>query len=304
MDLYLPVAGVSVNALYIVALGGIVGVLSGLFGVGGGFLTTPLLIFYGIPPTVAVASSATQITGASVSGVLAHGERKGVDYKMGAVLVVGGLLGTLVGAWIFRAFQESGQIDTVIGILYVVMLSSIGVLMAKEAATSLGYLRKAEISDVRARKPNRLLTKLPIRWRFYGSGLFISPLAPLMLGIVAGVLTVLLGIGGGFIVVPAMIYLLGMSTRVVVGTSLLMILFVTAGTTLVHALTTKSVDIVLAGLLLLGSVVGAQYGSRFAQNVKPERLRLALAIVVLLVALRVGLGLGWRPEEIYTVAPL
>ena len=305
MDLHLPIAGVSVNAFVIVALGGIVGVLSGMFGIGGGFLTTPLLIFYGIPPTVAVASSATQITGASVSGVLAHHERRGVDGKMGAVLVAGGLAGTLVGAWIFRLFQDNGQIDTLIGILYAVMLTSIGLLMAKEAATSLGYLpRPASAAPRRAHPHNRLLIRLPMRWRFYGSGLYISPLAPLALGFVAGVLTVLLGIGGGFIVVPAMIYLLGMSTRVVVGTSLVMILFVTAATTLVHALTTRSVDIVLAGLLLLGSVVGAQYGSRFAQTVRPDRLRLALAIVVLLVALRVGLGLGWRPEEIYTVDPL
>lgn len=304
MDLYLPIAGVSVNALYIVALGGVVGILSGMFGVGGGFLTTPLLIFYGIPPTVAVASAATQITGASVSGVLAHTERRGVDYKMGAVLVAGGLVGTLAGAWIFRALQEGGQIDTVIELLYVALLGSIGVLMAKEAATSLGYLTPKVPANTRAHRHNRLLIRLPMRWRFYGSGLYISPLAPLVLGFVSGVLTVLLGIGGGFIVVPAMIYLLGMTTRVVVGTSLIMILFVTAATTLVHATTTKSVDIVLAGLLLLGSVVGAQYGSRFAQTVRPDYLRLALAVVVLFVALRVGLGLGWRPEEIYTVQSL
>lgn len=301
MDLYLPIAGLSVNALYIVALGGVVGILSGMFGVGGGFLTTPLLIFYGIPPTVAVASAATQITGASVSGVFAHHERRGVDYKMGGVLVAGGLIGTLAGAWIFRALQDSGRIDTVIGILYVVMLGSIGTLMARESATSLGYLKSAPTGPTRAHHHNRFLIRLPMRWRFYGSGLYISPIAPLMLGFVAGVLTVLLGIGGGFIVVPAMIYLLGMTTRVVVGTSLIMVLFVTAATTLVHATTTKSVDIVLAGLLLLGSVVGAQYGSRFAQSVRPDKLRLALAVVVLLVALRVALGLGWRPEEIYTV---
>ncbi len=301
MDLYLPVAGVSVNALFIVALGGVVGVLSGMFGVGGGFLTTPLLIFYGIPPTVAVASAATQITGASVSGVFAHHERKGVDYKMGGVLVVGGLLGTLAGAWLFRSLQESGQIDTAIGLLYVVMLGSIGTLMAREAAGSLGYLPPPTKTQARAHHHNRFLIRLPMRWRFYGSGLYISPLAPLALGFVSGVLTVLLGIGGGFIVVPAMIYMLGMTTRVVVGTSLVMILFVTAATTLVHATTTKSVDIVLAGLLLLGSVVGAQYGARFAQAARPDLLRLVLAIVVLLVALRVGLGLGWRPEEIYTV---
>lgn len=304
MDLYLPIAGVSVNALVIVALGGLVGVLSGMFGIGGGFLTTPLLIFYGIPPAVAVASATTQITGASVSGVLAHTERGGVDYRMGGVLVAGGLVGTLLGAWAFSELQRSGQIDTAIGLLYVFLLGSIGTLMAREALASLGRLNLKPPAAPRTRRSWRWIHRLPLRWRFYKSGLFISPLAPLLLGAVSGVLTVLLGIGGGFIVVPAMIYLLGMTTRVVVGTSLVMILFVTAATTIVHAVTTRSVDIVLAGLLLLGSVVGAQWGARFAQKADPSRLRLALAILVLAVALRVLLGLTWRPDEIFTIQAL
>jgi uncharacterized membrane protein YfcA len=303
MDLYLPIAGLSVNIFVIVGLGALVGILSGMFGVGGGFLTTPLLIFYGIPPAVAVASATTQITGASVSGVLAHSRRGGVDFHMGLVLVAGGAIGSLAGGVAFRALQDSGQIDTVVGVLYVVLLGGIGVLMAHEAVTSLTAARRGDPAPPRVRH-HRLLAALPMRWRFYASGLYISPLAPLALGFLTGLLTVLMGVGGGFLLVPAMIYLLGMSTRVVVGTSLFQILFVTAATTLVHATTTKAVDIVLAVLLLIGSVTGAQVGARFAQRVKPEYLRLFLAFIVLVVAMRMALGLGWRPDEIYTVQPL
>lgn len=303
MDIYLPIAGISVNALVIIALGGVVGLLTGMIGVGGGFLTTPILIFYGIPPPVAVASATTQITGTSVSGVLAHRRRRGVDYRMGAVIIVGGVAGALIGGALFRLLQNSGQIDTAIAILYVLLLGGIGLMMAKESATALDILKPAEGKKA-PRRHNPLIAMLPMRWRFYRSGLYISPLAPLLLGFVAGMLTVLLGVGGGFIVVPAMIYLLGMSTQVVVGTSLLQILFVTAATTLVHATTTKSVDIVLAGLLLFGSVIGAQFGAKLAQKAKPELLRMFLAIIILAVALRMMLGLAWRPEEIYTVQVL
>ena len=301
MDLYLPVANLSVNALVIVLLGGGVGLLSGMFGVGGGFLTTPLLIVYGIPPTVAAASSASQVTGASVSGVFAHVRRGGVDFKMGGVLVAGGILGTFAGAWIFRLLQQLGQIDTVIAIIYVLMLGSIGGLMAKESLVAIGLARRGQPPRAAKRRHHPLVAALPFRTRFYGSGLYISPLAPLLLGFATGMLTILLGIGGGFILVPAMIYLIGMATGVVVGTSLFQTLFVTAVATMVHATTTRAVDIVLAGLLLVGSVVGAQVGARLATKVKPEYLRLALALMVLAVGVRILLGLVWRPEEIFTV---
>lgn len=304
MDLYLPIAGLSVNVIVIIGLGGLVGVLSGMFGVGGGFLTTPLLIFYGIPPAVAVASSATQITGASVSAVLAHNRRQGVDFQMGGVLVAGGALGSVAGGYAFRALQDSGQIDTVVNILYVVLLGSIGGLMAKEAAQSIAVMWGKAAAPPRPRRHHPLIAALPMRWRFYRSGLYISPIAPFLLGFGTGLLTVLLGVGGGFVLVPALIYILGMSTRVVVGTSSFQILFVTAATTLVHATTTKAVDIVLAVLLLTGSVVGAQLGTRFAMKVRPEWLRMALAGIVLAVAVRMALGLGWRPGEIYTIQPL
>jgi uncharacterized membrane protein YfcA len=304
MDVYLPIANLSVNGLVIVALGVLTGVLSGLFGVGGGFLTTPLLIFYGVPPTVAAASASTQVTGASVSGVLAHNRRSGVDYQMGAVTVVGGVIGAGIGALLFRFFQAIGQIDVVISILYVVMLGTIGALMMREALQSIGALKSGEKPRAARRRHHPLVAALPGRWRFYRSGLYISPLAPLLLGTGVGVLTMLMGVGGGFILVPAMLYILGMSANVVVGTSLFNILFVTMVTTMMHALTTKAVDIVLAGLLLLGSVMGAQYGTQLAQKAKPEYLRIILAAIVLLIALRMFFGLFYRPEEIYTVIPL
>ncbi len=301
MDIYLPVANLSVNALVIVLLGGGVGLLSGMFGVGGGFLTTPLLIFYGIPPTVAAASATTQVTGASVSGAIAHYRRGGVDIPMGGVLVAGGVVGAIAGSALFRFLQKLGQIDTVINILYVVLLFGVGVPMAREAIRSIAASIAGTALPAKKRRHHPVVTALPFRWRFYASGLYISPLAPLLLGFATGILTVLLGVGGGFIMVPAMIYVLGMATRVVVGTSLFQILFVTAATTMVHAVTTKAVDIVLAFFLLVGSVIGAQIGSRIAARFRPDYLRLLLAAIVLTVALRMAIGLTWRPDEIFTV---
>ena len=306
MDVYLPIANLSVNGLFIVLLGGLTGILSGLFGVGGGFLTTPLLIFYGIPPTVAAASAATQVTGASVSGVLAHSRRNGVDYRMGSLMVAGGVIGALVGAALFRLLQSLGQIDVVINMLYVVMLGSIGSLMLREGLASLrpDMFAKKSGPAVRKRRHHPLVASLPYRWRFYRSGLYISPLAPLILGALVGVLTMLMGVGGGFLLVPAMLYILGMSGNVVVGTSLFQILFVTMATTMTHAVTTRAVDIVLAGLLLIGSVTGAQLGTQIALKARPDLLRVALAVLVLLIALRMLYGLGVRPDEIYSVADL
>jgi hypothetical protein len=226
--------------------------------------------------------------------------RGGVDLKMGLVMIAGGLIGSIVGAVAFRLLQATGQIDLVIGALYVLILSSIGAVMLKDALIALGYV-KAPGTERPPQRHNRWVASLPLRWRFYSSGLYVSPLAPMALGFIAGILTVLLGIGGGFILVPAMIYLLGMAARVVIGTSLVMILAVSAATTLVHSLTTRSVDIVLAGLLLLGGVVGAQYGAVLATRAKPDLLRLALAVIILLVALRMALGLAWRPDEVYSI---
>ncbi|NBC36766.1 TSUP family transporter [Novosphingobium sp. FSY-8] len=304
MDVYLPIANLAVNGLIIIGLGALTGVLSGLFGVGGGFLTTPLLIFYGVPPTVAAASAASTVTGASVSGVFAHGQRGGVDYQMGGVLVAGGVLGTGIGAVLFSILQRLGQIDTAINLLYVLMLGSIGSLMAKESIETMLAARRGVAPPARKRRHHPLVALLPLRWRFYRSGLYISPLAPLLLGVVGGILTMLLGIGGGFIMVPAMLYILGMSANVVVGTSLFQILFVTIATTLMHALTTHAVDLVLGFLLLVGSVSGAQLGARIGQIASPVTLRLILALIVLAVGLRMALGLTWQPGDIFTVTVL
>lgn len=297
MDIYLPIAELSVNGLLIVLLGGAVGFLSGMFGVGGGFLTTPLLIFYGIPPAVAVASSATQITGSSVSGALAYLQRGQVDLKMGGVLVAGGLVGAGIGQFIFSLLQTLGQIDIVIALIYVIFLSVIGGLMLRDAVAALRAARTGAAPPDRRARHLPWVAALPWRMRFSRSGLYISPLAPLLLGAGVGMLTVIMGIGGGFIMVPAMVYILGMRAQAVVGTSLFQIIFVTAATTVLHATASKTVDIVLALLLLLGGVVGAQLGVRAAQRLSPDRLRLALALIVLGVALRLVVGLTWTPAE-------
>lgn len=297
MDIYLPIAEMSVNSLLIILLGGGVGFLSGMFGVGGGFLTTPLLIFYGIPPAVAVASSATQITGSSVSGALAYLQRGQVDLRMGGVLVAGGLVGAGIGQAIFTALQSVGQIDIVIALIYVIFLSVIGGLMLRDALRALQAARSGVAAQARRSRHLPWVAALPWKMRFARSGLYISPLAPLLLGAGVGMLTVIMGIGGGFIMVPAMVYILGMRAQAVVGTSLFQIIFVTAATTLLHATASKTVDIVLALLLLLGGVVGAQLGVRAAQKLSPDRLRLALALIVLGVALRLFIGLTWTPAE-------
>jgi hypothetical protein len=303
MDIYLPIAEMPVNALVIILLGAGVGFLSGMFGVGGGFLTTPLLIFYGIPPAVAVASSATQITGSSVSGALAYWRRGQVDVKMGAVLVAGGVAGAGVGQIIFRALQKIGQVDVTINLIYVAFLGVIGGLMLRDAVRALQATRAGAPPPARPRRHSPLVAALPWRMRFYQSGLYISPLAPLLLGALVGILTVIMGIGGGFIMVPAMIYILGMSARAVVGTSLFQIVFVTAATTLLHATSSQTVDIVLALLLLLGGVAGAQAGVRAAQKLAPDRLRLALALLVLAVAVRLAVGLTVPPASVYGLYP-
>ncbi|WP_199556377.1 sulfite exporter TauE/SafE family protein [Sandaracinobacteroides hominis] len=301
MDLYLPIAEMSVNALVIIALGGLVGFLSGMFGVGGGFLTTPLLIFYGIPPAIAVASSATQVTGSSVSGALSYYRRGQVDMKMGAVLVAGGLLGSVIGSFVFRWLKSLGQVDVTIALIYVVFLGTVGALMLKEAVGVLLEQRRGVVAPRKARHHHPLIASLPMKMRFPKSGVYISPLAPFAVGAGVGVLTVIMGVGGGFIMVPAMLYLLGMAASVVVGTSLFQIVFVTAVATLLHATQSQSVDILLALLLLLGGVAGAQFGARAAQQLQPERLRLLLALIVLGVAIRLAIGLTWTPKELFSI---
>ncbi len=298
MLIYLPIAEISVNIYLLIALGGGVGVLSGLFGVGGGFLITPLLILIGIPPAVAVATGANQVAGASFSGVLVHLRRKTVDFKMGLVLLVGGVAGSAAGVQIFALLRELGQVDLVVSLCYVVMLGAIGTLMLVEGVQA---LRRSKKGIVKRRRRHGWVHGLPFKMRFRASNLYISAIPPLLIGAIVGVLSAIMGVGGGFIMVPAMIYLLGMATNVVVGTSLFQILFVTAATTLMHSITSQTVDALLAVTLLVGGVIVAQIGAHFAPRMKAEQMRVALALLVLAVCFQIGLGLIHDPGEVFIV---
>ena len=300
MYIYLPIAEVSMHIGIIIGLGGGVGFLSGLFGVGGGFLMTPLLIFFGIPPAVAVSTEANQIVASSVSGVLAHMRRGNVDFKMGGILVVGGVIGSSFGVALFSFLRSIGQIDLVIQLSYVVFLGIIGSLMLTESVRTI----------IRSRKPGAVRGKLhqhnwlhglPLKMRFRRSKLYISAFLPLALGAFVGILAAIMGVGGGFIMVPAMIYLLGMPTSVVVGTSLFQIIFVTANVTLLQSIQTQTVDFILAGLLLFGAVIGAQFGSRAGALLRGEQLRGLLALMVLAVCIKIGYDLVVRPEDLLSV---
>lgn len=299
MQIYLPIAEVAVNAFTVLGLGGLVGILSGLFGVGGGFLITPLLFFIGIPPMVAVATGANQVVASSVSGVLAQYKRKAVDVPMGLVLLVGGLLGSALGVWVFNILARLGQIDLAVQLAYVLLLGSIGVLMFQESLRAMNRARKA--TKPVKRHQHIWVHRLPFKVKFRASGLYISVIPPILVGLVVGVLAAIMGVGGGFIMVPAMIYLLGMPTKVVIGTSLFQIIFTAAFTTLLHAITNQSVDVMLALVLIIGGVVGAQIGSRMGARLKAEQLRILLALLVLAVAGKIALDLLLRPAELYSL---
>ncbi|MCH2163224.1 MAG: sulfite exporter TauE/SafE family protein [Marinovum sp.] len=299
MQIYLPIAEVSVNAFLLLGLGGLVGVLSGMFGVGGGFLMTPLLFFIGIPPAVAVATEANQIVASSFSGVLAHLRRKSVDLRMGTVLLIGGLIGAALGVVVFNYLKSLGQVDLLVRLCYVVFLGVVGGLMFLE---SLRAIRKSKAGVAAPKRKQRgWVDALPFKMRFRTSGLYISVIPPVTIGICVGILAAIMGVGGGFIMVPAMIYILHMPTKVVVGTSLFQIIFVTGFTTLLHATTNFTVDIVLAVLLLIGGVIGAQIGTRIGARMKAEQLRILLALMVLAVCAKLGLDLLLMPSELYEI---
>jgi len=300
MQIYLPIAEISVDAFLLLGLGGAVGLLSGIFGVGGGFLMTPILIFIGVPAPVAVGTEANQIVASSVSGVLAHWTRGNVDFKMGAVLLLGGLAGSSFGVWLFAVLREIGQIDLVIKISYVTFLGIIGTLMLVEGLRALQ--RRRSSSPVR-RKLHRhtWIHGLPLKMRFRKSKLYISALLPFGVGFVVGVLSAIMGVGGGFIMVPAMIYLLGMPTVVVVGTSLFQIIFVTANVTFLQAYANQTVDVVLALLLLTGGVIGAQIGAKIGAKLRGEQLRILLSLMVLSVCGKLLFDLSVTPEDVYSM---
>ncbi|WP_108860778.1 sulfite exporter TauE/SafE family protein [Ruegeria sp. Alg231-54] len=300
MQIYLPIAEVSVNAFLLLGLGGMVGILSGMFGVGGGFLMTPLLFFIGIPPAVAVATEANQIVASSFSGVLAHFRRKTVDLRMGTVLLIGGLIGAALGVVIFNYLKSLGQVDLLVTLCYVVFLGVVGGLMFIE---SLNALRKSKkgVSAPPKRRQRGWVHAMPFKMRFRTSGLYISVIPPALVGLFVGVLSAIMGVGGGFIMVPAMIYLLGMPTKVVVGTSLFQIIFVTAFTTMLHATTNFTVDVVLAVLLLVGGVIGAQIGTVIGARMPAEQLRVLLAALVLAVCGKLALDLLIEPSELFSL---
>lgn len=303
MQIYLPIAEMSVSIFLLLGMGGMVGFLSGMFGVGGGFLMTPLLIFIGVPPPVAVASEANQIVAASTSGVLAHWRRGNVDFKMGSVLLAGGIVGSVIGTWIFTALKAIGQVDLLISLSYVVFLGLVGSLMFLE---SLSAMLRSRSGTRRRRKlhQHNWMHGLPFKMRFRKSKLYISAIMPLAIGCLVGILAAIMGVGGGFVMVPAMIYLLGMPTSVVVGTSLFQIIFVTATVTVLHSANTQTVDAMLALLLLSGAVIGAQFGTRFGTKLRGEQLRGLLALMVLGVCGKLAWGLVATPEDLFTLTTL
>jgi len=304
MQLYLPIAEVSINAFLLLGLGGMVGFLSGMFGVGGGFLITPLLLFIGVPPGVAVATGANQVVASSVSGVLVQLKRKAVDFRMGLVLLAGGVVGSLIGVQVFAWMTARGQIDLFVQLSYVLFLGLIGGLMFMESTRSLLRARKAgAAAPVRRSHIHTWVHRLPLKMKFRASGLYISVLPPLLVGACVGFLAAIMGVGGGFILVPAMIYLLGMPTKVVIGTSLFQIIFVTGFTTIMHAINSQTVDMLLAFLLIIGGVIGAQVGARVGVRLRAEQLRILLAVLVLAVAVKIALDLLLQPSELFGVLP-
>jgi uncharacterized protein len=303
MEIYFPIAEVSLNALLLLGMGMSVGFLSGMFGVGGGFLMTPLLIFIGVPPAVAVGTEANQVVAASVSGALAHWRRGNIDFKMGTVLLIGGFLGSTLGVWLFGFLRAIGQIDLVIALCFVIFLGIIGGLMVSESARAWARSRNP-LAPRRKLHRHTWVHGLPFKMRFRRSKLYISALLPLSIGMFVGVLSAIMGVGGGFIMVPAMIYLLGMPTSIVVGTSLFQIIFVTANVTFLQAFHNQTVDILLALLLIVGSVVGAQLGTIFGGRLRGEHLRGLLGLIVLIVAFRVLYDLTVTPSELYSLGRL
>ncbi|MDS1137392.1 sulfite exporter TauE/SafE family protein [Nitratireductor indicus] len=302
MGIYLPIAEMSVNVFVLLAMGGAVGFLSGMFGVGGGFLITPLLIFYNIPPSIAVATGANQVIASSFSGALAHFKRKSLDVKLGTVLLAGGIVGASLGAVVFAYLRRLGQLDLIVSLLYVAFLGVVGGLMLLESVNAMRRSRSGESVSLRKPGQHNWIHRLPLKMRFRASKLFVSVIPVLALGAFIGFLASIMGVGGGFIMVPALIYLLKVPTNVVIGTSLFQIIFVAAFTTIIHSTANQTVDVVLAFLLMVGGVAGAQYGARVGQRLRGEQLRALLAMLVLAVAIRLAFDLFVRPESVYSLS--
>jgi uncharacterized protein len=303
MNIYLPIAEMSANILLFIGMGASVGFLSGMFGVGGGFLMTPLLIFVGVPSAVAVGTEAAQIVASSVSGALAQWRRKNIDFKMGTILLAGGIVGSVFGVEVVKMLRRAGQFDFFVTVAYVTMLGVIGSLMMIESINAIRQAQAGRAPASRQRGQHNWVHRLPLKMRFHRSKLYISALPPLVLGVFVGFLAAIMGVGGGFVMVPAMIYLLRVPTNVVVGTSLFQITFVTGATTILHATQNQTVDVTLALLLMIGGVIGAQFGAIAGQRLRGEQLRFLLAGIVLLVALRLAWSLVANPGELFSLAP-
>jgi uncharacterized membrane protein YfcA len=303
VSIYLPIAEMSVNLFVLLAMGAAVGFLSGMFGVGGGFLITPLLMFYNIPPAIAVATGANQVVASSVSATLSHVKRRSVDFKLGGVLLAGGMVGAALGGYVYALLRRFGQLDLAVSLLYVALLGTVGSLMLLESLRALQRTRSGVVPPpLRKSGQHNWIHRLPLKMRFRASKLFVSVIPVLGLGAIIGVLAAIMGVGGGFIMVPAMIYLLKVPTNIVVGTSLFQIVFVAAFTTFIHATANQTVDIVLAFLLMLGGVAGAQYGAKAGQRLRGEQMRALLALLVMAVALRLAFDLFVPPESLYSLA--
>lgn len=302
MQIYLPIAELPVNMFMVFGMGGTVGFLSGLFGIGGGFLLTPLLIFSGVPPAVAVGTVTSQVVASSTSGVVAYWRRKSIDFHLAGVLLIGGIAGSGLGVWLFGILQRLGQLDLVISLSYVTFLGTIGGLMLVESLRAMSRQRSGARVPVRQPGRHTWVHGLPFKMRFYQSRIYVSVIPVILLGAAIGFLGTVLGIGGGFMMVPALIYLLRVPTSVVIGTSLLQILVTMAVATLLQAITNQAVDIVLALILMVGGVIGAQFGARMGQKLRGEQLRLLLALLVLSVGVRFAVDLLIRPDELYSIS--
>ena len=302
MNFYLPIAEMSVNIFVFLGMGGAVGFLSGMFGIGGGFLMTPLLVFSGIPSAVAVGTEAAQIVASSVSGAIAQWRRNNVDFKLGTVLLLGGIGGSFIGVEVVKILRQAGQFDFALAMSYVTFLGIIGVLMLLESIKTMRMTQQGKPTSVRRPGQHYWVHKLPLKMRFHRSKLYISAIPPFLIGVFVGLLAAVMGVGGGFIMVPAMIYLLRVPTNVVVGTSLFQIVFITAATTILHATENKTVDVVLAMLLMIGGVIGAQFGVVAGDKLKGEQLRFLLAALVLLVCIRIIWGLVATPGDLYSIS--
>ncbi|EJF90311.1 hypothetical protein MEG_01172 [Bartonella tamiae Th307] len=301
VSIYLPIAEMSLNMLVIISMGAGVGFLSGLFGVGGGFLITPLLIFYNIPPAIAVGTGANQVIASSVTGALSHFKRRSLDIKLGILLVIGGLIGSFFGIQLFALLRQLGQLDLIISLLYVILLGGVGGLMAVESWRAIMRTRSGRQVNIRRPGQHNWIHRLPLKLRFRASMIYVSIIPVLAIGFIIGLLSSIMGVGGGFIMVPALIYLLRVPTNVVVGTSLFQITFVTAFTTVLQSMTNQSVDVVLAFLLMVGGVIGAQYGTRAGRKLRAEQLRMLLALLVLAVCARLAYQLFVRPSDLFSI---